>query len=467
MEYTVSLMKQVLQKYERQGRVTKNLLSPILACDENLTNYFNKLSELNKKIRNLKRNGSDKYALEDAKTEKAELKARYDECIDKFINLSLGRLHDREFHLHLEKVTCKGKDAFQVGVSLENMLFMGMLNRNLRSCYKIQPANRFPILHVLKELLEENHEVIILRLDIKSFFESIPFADLQEKLIDDGILCPESFKLLRKINEEYQRLSDAHVGIPRGVPCSSFLAEIYMRDIDSKIKDMPGVYYYQRYVDDMIILIYPKDDGVQPKLYFERISKIVSQKRLTLHSLAEHGKTRLIDSRTAKTFMFSYLGYRINKWDGKINFSLSPDKYGFYEKWIHRIFLDFKHEIRIRKQGALTKLLHQLRLMTSNYHLVGNKHQVMSGIFYKYPFLTSTSQLVKLDELLNNEISCLSIDDIPMDMGHFASVHFSRQETLEYIIKRCSKYSFVEGYNQVKKSNMCTASFKKYKISLP
>ena len=223
MEYTVSLMRQVLQKYERQGRVTKDLLSPILASDEKLTDYFKEIPKLNEKIRSLKQSGKDKYALEEVRIEKTELKEKYGECIDRFVQLSLDKLHDKDFQLNLKKVVCRGKDAFQVEPSLENMLFMGMLNRNLRSCYKVQPANRIPILRVLKSLLEENHDMIILRLDIKSFFESISFDDILTKFTDDGILCPESFKLLSQIKEAYKKQTDANVGIPRGIPCSSLL----------------------------------------------------------------------------------------------------------------------------------------------------------------------------------------------------------------------------------------------------
>lgn len=463
MEYTVSLMRQVLQKYERQGRVTKDLLSPILASDEKLTDYFKEIPKLNEKIRSLKQSGKDKYALEEVRIEKTELKEKYGECIDRFVQLSLDKLHDKDFQLNLKKVVCRGKDAFQVEPSLENMLFMGMLNRNLRSCYKVQPANRIPILRVLKSLLEENHDMIILRLDIKSFFESISFDDILTKFTDDGILCPESFKLLSQIKEAYKKQTDANVGIPRGIPCSSFLAEIYMRDIDSRIKSMPGVYYYQRYVDDMIILICPENDHISPKQYFKLISNMVSKYGLKLHALGEQGKTKLIDTRKSEYLMFSYLGYSIRKSNGNVHFSLSHDKYNHYEEWIHKSFKDFKYEIKNGRKGALTKLLHQLRLMTSNYHLTGNKHQVISGIYFKYPFLTTTSSLKALDDLLQDELSHLTIEDVPLCMGHFANKQFSRQDTLEYIVKRCSKYSFVKGYKEVRTSNISTANFRRYK----
>lgn len=70
---------------------------------------------------------------------------------------------------------------------------------------------------------------------------------------------------------------------------------------------------------------------------------------------------------------------------------------------------------------------------------------------------------MSLDDLLKKELSHLSIEDIPMNMGHFANKQFSRQDTLEYIVKRCSKYSFVKGYKEVRASNISTANFRRYK----
>ena len=290
MEYTLPLMKKVLQKYERQGRITSNLLIPILLQEESLSDYFNKIRNLHKELLSLKKEG-DKFRIEDKKDEINELKLRYKAFLEEFLQNVLDRLHDKDYALNLKTFQLDGKNIYQVEPSLENLLLMGMLNRNLRSCYKVQPANRIAILYVLRNLLEEKHEVILLRLDVKSFFESISFDKLLTKLEDDGILCPESFKLLEQIKMSYMGKGKTNVGVPRGVPCSSFLAEIYMRDIDSRIKSIPGVYFYQRYVDDMVVLIYPKDASTTPSVYYDEICKIVNSKGLELHSKSEGNKT--------------------------------------------------------------------------------------------------------------------------------------------------------------------------------
>jgi hypothetical protein len=44
--------------------------------------------------------------------------------------------------------------------------------------------------------------------------------------------------------------------IPRGINISSTLTEIQMRSFDNKARNLPGAYYYARYVDDIIIFSY-------------------------------------------------------------------------------------------------------------------------------------------------------------------------------------------------------------------
>lgn len=465
MEYTLPLMKKVLQKYERQGRITSDLLNPILSQNPSLSDYFNKLRILRKELISLRQKG-DKYDIADKKEEINELKLQYNTFMEEYLQEVLDRLHDKDYVLNLKTFELDGKDFCQVEPTLENLLLMSMLNRNLRSCYKVQPANRIAILKVLKDLLEEKHDLILLRLDIKSFFESIPFDKLLVKLEYDGILCPESYTLLNKI-KSFCGNGKTNIGLPRGVPCSSFLSEIYMREIDSRIKNIPGVYFYQRYVDDIVVFIYPKSTTAAPNDYYDYIYKIVKAKGLVLHPTSEQNKIKLIDSRQRRNISFSYLGYHILKRNGKTTFLLSDDKYKHLEEWIHQAFRTFKYDLSNEKrQGcSLTRLLHQLRMMTSNYHLVGNKHHIMSGIFYKYPLLTSISQLQDLDEVLAEEIGKLTVNDIPLKMGDFGNRKFTPHETLDYITKRCSKYSFVQGYQDVKKSNIWMPNFKKYSKS--
>ena len=86
-------------------------------------------------------------------------------------------------------------------------------------------------------------------------------------------------------------------GIPRGIGISAYLSELYMRDIDIKIKSLEDVIYYARYVDDIIVIICPKTESTK-KDYLSELKKIICiENKLTLKdgSDGEPSKTFIKD----------------------------------------------------------------------------------------------------------------------------------------------------------------------------
>src|SRR5690606_38479209 len=81
---------------------------------------------------------------------------------------------------------------------------------------------------------------------------------------DNQLLSPKSKTLIKSLFYSYNELTDQlklpvekRKGIPRGAGISANLAELYMREVDNKIKRLSNVTYYGRYVDDIIILFTP------------------------------------------------------------------------------------------------------------------------------------------------------------------------------------------------------------------
>lgn len=462
MEYSINSMMEQFLEYENRGMFSKEIYLKMDADIDGLKSYFDDLKILRSNLKNA-RKGKDKYLVEDLKSEIKDLKDEFQKCIGKLLESALYDLQQGTYHLDLEIVSMEDEDKpiFQVKKNVINTIFMGLLNKDLRSCYKVVPANRIQILQSIKEVLSEKHPMFLLRLDVKSFFESISFEELLDKIEDDSLLRQESLVLLSMIRTQYKAIGKNVYGIPRGVNCSPYLSEIFMRDIDTRIKNIPGVYFYQRYVDDMVVFIYPKL-GESIYYYYHQIKNVIEKNGLRLHSPKEKGKARLVDSSKYKTFSIRYLGYRIKKCEYGIEFSLSDDKYGKMESTLHKAFDDFKTDLHFRNKGALSRLLIKLRMLTSNYKLVGSKNYVMSGIFYKYPLLTNTWQLEKLDSILTAEIASITPQLIPEKMGKFDNIKFSRKQTAEYIRKRCSKYSFLKGYQEVKKTIFSPQAYRKF-----
>lgn len=142
----------------------------------------------------------------------------------------------------------KTKPVFSTECISDEMV-LRKLNENLRRLYKVKQADRSVIVSQVTSLLKESVPMHILKMDIKSFYESISRNDILSKIKEDSLLSYQSFKLLELFFSGPQFCSMP--GLPRGVCISATLSEIFMEDVDSKAMQLEGVYFYARYVDDI------------------------------------------------------------------------------------------------------------------------------------------------------------------------------------------------------------------------
>lgn len=134
---------------------------------------------------------------------------------------------------------------------LPNKLIIRKLNDNIKRIYKDEQANRRIIIAQVKTLLSETCPYWVIKTDIKRFYESIDRDRIVSKFHDDSLLSYHSMHLLKKVfNNPTLALTS---GVPRGMNISATLSEIYMRKFDRWIRRVEGVYYYARFVDDIII----------------------------------------------------------------------------------------------------------------------------------------------------------------------------------------------------------------------
>lgn len=135
--------------------------------------------------------------------------------------------------------------------TLPQKLILRKLNDNLKRLYKDEQANRRIIIKQVKTLLEENGPIWILKTDIERFYESINRELIISKLKNDSMLSFHSLYLIDKLFSNHEIITTT--GLPRGLNISSTLSEIYMRKFDRWIQRSIGIYYYARFVDDIII----------------------------------------------------------------------------------------------------------------------------------------------------------------------------------------------------------------------
>jgi hypothetical protein len=135
---------------------------------------------------------------------------------------------------------------------ITSLLALRKTHHNLLRLYGVRQSDRNALIHQVKELLQDSCAYTVLRLDIADFYDSVSRVWLMGKLDDDSILSYTCRELLRRLFASPQFATG--VGLPRGLAVSATLSELYMRSMDRAMRALPDVYFYGRYVDDIIIL---------------------------------------------------------------------------------------------------------------------------------------------------------------------------------------------------------------------
>lgn len=298
------------------------------------------------------------------------------------------------------------------------------VQKNIKASFKIKPSNRYEISNQVINMLDNDLPKYVIRTDIESFFESIPHDELKKKLNKNYILNAESKNIINEILNQYSSLSGTDKGIPRGVGISPYLAELYMRDIDNKIKALPNLTYYARYVDDIILIFTPniKHDKAN---HLDIIQKIIQNEKLQLNKT----KTKLCDLHKAFNIHLEFLGYRIYKSkSNKIKVSITNSKLKKYKNKIELSIKYYAKSINYDEKTARKLLRNRLKYLTGNTRLLNAKKDILIGIYFSNILFTDTSKLKALDACLKNKLGELNLT--------------------ENLQKKLSKYSFEKGFNE-------------------
>lgn len=146
----------------------------------------------------------------------------------------------------------------------------------------------------------------ILKFDIHSYFASIPH-DRAKELIERYILDED----IRWVVIQFLNLTE--VGLPLGLQQSQLLANLYLCELDHKVKEKYRVIWYGRYMDDFYILSNSYEDLVRLK---EEIEQYIISIGLELNP------------KTAITYnKVDYLGFTFKLTDtGKVIMRLNNSK---------------------------------------------------------------------------------------------------------------------------------------------
>lgn len=306
-------------------------------------------------------------------------------------------------HSLLRKINLQKKPAYTISL-LEHQLIIRKLNQNLSKCFKSKEKNRDIIIKRLKLFLEESIPYNIYRLDISNFYESINQENLFKLINQNPYLCNHSKILISEIFKQFNLLNGQ--GIPRGIMISSSLSELIMSNFDVEVAKNNDVFFYQRYVDDIIIITSGREDFDN---FITNLEKNLPIGLTFNKEKSEKLKIKKdIDKKNIVLGKFDYLGYNFtihsikdNMLPREIEINIAEKKINKIKSKIIRSFLDYK------KTQNFDLLMERLKFLSTNYSIYDRKKskKKIAGLYYSYPLLSIEHKSLKnIDNYYKNII---------------------------------------------------------------
>ncbi|MDI7774963.1 antiviral reverse transcriptase Drt3a [Asticcacaulis sp. EMRT-3] len=307
-------------------------------------------------------------------------------------------------NLNLKNSVVRGKRLYQFA-NIHDELVIRKLGKNIRRLTRVKQSDRDTIIRSIKTLLEEGHAFRVYRLDVKSFYESISRDEIALAFQRDAGFPPASAVIWSSFSGQLglQNIT----GMPRGLAISAVIAEYLMRDFDSRVRRMKGVYYYARYVDDIFILTTATEaqdtfhGSLKTHLPAGLSFNYVKTKVLTFDLPVVAAATPFAPEHT-----FDFLGYQ---------FAVSPPTKKAAGGWARTVRLDIsKAKVKkiksrlvwsLRKHvedGNFSDYIDRVKVLTGNYNIYDRHtgHRRNVGVYFNYSMIDhiTSSSLPELDK---------------------------------------------------------------------
>lgn len=304
---------------------------------------------------------------------------------------------------------------------------------NLNKTYNIKPMSRDDIIRQTRLLLEEKTPKTVLRADIKSFFNNCNKEAILRKLKRDKLCSSQTIFLL----EEMLRKSEAAgaSGLPPGLSISSALSEIYLIDLDMQMRAASGVYFYARFVDDILILCHDNVDLIKDFLQAR-----LGEADLALNLTPRKNKTiHAIETNGTEKDEFDYLGYKFEvplnyKKSKDLSIRISKSKIKSIKTRIVRSLIDYN------KNKDEKLFLDRLKFLSGScpvYTRTRKSGGLRNGLCYSYQYISNFKDIESLDLFKSKCLTCKK--------GSFYNLH-TRHLPRTAMEKACS-ISFVKSFH--------------------
>ena len=450
--FTTDNFENIYDIENRKSTITEYLgveYKEILAQIKSLQNEISQI----KRKRLDDRTDDERQRLVDSKQEQDELGVKKKEIRHNELDNISKDVNSKHFKFNLQS---RADDIFVIQDTREVFFAMKQLQYNVRKTFNVKQSSRHLILSQIKLLLNDSSPKYVIRTDVSKFFESIPQDKLLRRIDDNTLLSTQSKTFIKQILEDYNSKKDtakigADKGVPRGVGVSSYLSELYMKDIDNQIRNMQDVVYYARYVDDIFIIISPSLPKKEMNHYFDEIKSIFQLEHLIIHTSGDKYNLMDLSEKVSNDthFDLTYLGYNIYI-EQKTNnttqttFGLSQNKKEKIEDRVLKSINYFNIKSKFDIKAAKKDLQLCLRFLTTNTKLSGAKSRVKAGVFYSNDLLDKCFE--KDINTLDNKLKGKWLSEI----SPYDNLFTNKQDKQQYTddLKNCiiTRYSFLKGF---------------------
>ncbi|WP_299794090.1 reverse transcriptase domain-containing protein [Ramlibacter sp.] len=247
-----------------------------------------------------------------------------------------------EYTKYREKLVSRGADKAPRQLAIPTIRDRVTLRALCDYLFDIYPEARPDLpqgkIDALKAAVDSGKYPHFIRIDLRDFYPSLNHSIVLSrarrrarlpafrKLVANALMNPTVAE--NAVNNASTRTK----GVPQGLSISNVLAEIFMLEVDARIKSLAPVYI--RYVDDIIILT-----DVDPGPLCKEVFGILRASKLSPHPINEPGSKSHIGLTAAG---FTYLGYSVEP----TRISVKATNVLAFEGSLVETFVEYRHRLR-------------------------------------------------------------------------------------------------------------------------
>lgn len=170
---------------------------------------------------------------------------------------AMGRVEAGYADVEIKWRTINGAPVYALS-QLSDEVVLRKITRNIKQVTRVRQSNRGHIVRCIQSLCQEGLPFKLYKIDIRKFYDSITTGMFLSSIVADSAFPPATTRLLTSFFEEMDRRGIG--GLPRGLSLSSVLSEYVMRPFDRAAASIDGVFFFSRFVDDMVFITRGDED---------------------------------------------------------------------------------------------------------------------------------------------------------------------------------------------------------------